>query len=761
MSIRIPLGLLIACSLFTAIELDAQTPGRRRAVIIGINDYSASHIATRSFPLPVPGRDWPNLAGAVTDAEILRQMLPILYGFEPRDVVTLIDQRATREAILHAVDDVLLKPAEKGDVLLFYFAGHGSQVRNSLSDEPDKLDESIVPADSLRGAPDIRDKELRARFNRILDRGARLTVILDSCHSGSGARGLLTGLRARGLKADRRDVADRSGNGPRPESRGALVLSAAEDFDIAREMRDEEGHFHGVFTWALMRSMREAEPDEPARDTFLRAQARLRAETPFQEPVMAGNLDARLNPLLAPRTDRRAGEQPVIAVEKVRSDGTIVLRGGWANGLAKGSELRVATESRVTQRIVVTEVNGLVESIARMESNDRAIPQAIRPGALLEIVGWAAPAGRPMRVSMPSVPMKVSQLTTLACSLERTARRHKIHWVANPTLTTPTHLLRRTASGWEMLTADGDVEPAGDDDAAIAAVAKLPNGSSLFVQFPVPVSVINEISVGPGTDREGIDPTDPAVADYVLVGRYSAKRITYSWIRPSVMKADRRKCGLPVSTNRVSLDGNKTALHDGTLLLRDAVIGLRRIHAWHLLESPKQMRSPYSLALRHERDDELVQQDACITGGEKYALLLRGRALPMPVTMAPRYTYVFAIDSWGHSTLLFPGEGSVENRFPLPGPPPREIPLGQTRVVVDAPYGVDTYFLLTTDEPLPDPGILEWDGVRTRDPKELSPFEQLLVATGGTGRGTPYVTPATWSIERLVCESVAPRKRRR
>jgi hypothetical protein len=761
MSIRIPLGLLIVCSLLFANELNAQTPGRRRALIIGINDYSASRMGTRPFAPAAPGRDWPNLSGAVTDAGILRQMLPLLYGFDPRDVVTLIDQSATRDAILRAVDELLLKPAEKGDVLLFYFAGHGSQVRNSLSDEPDKLDESIVPADSRHGIPDIRDKELRRLFNLILDRGARLTVILDNCHSGSGARGLLTGLRPRGLKADRRDVADGSGYGPRPEERGALVLSAAEDFDRAWETRDEDGAFHGAFTWALLRAMREAEPNEPARDTFLRAQARLRAETPYQEPVMAGNIEARFNPLLATRIDRRVGDRAVVAVEKIRNDGTIVLQGGWVNGLAKGTELRVATETRMTQRLVVTAVNGLTESYARLQSNDSAIPQAIHSGALLEVVGWAAPPGRAMRVSMPRAAMDVKKLTELARQLKAEAAKHNIRWVTDPTVTTPTHLLHYAINGWELVDGDGNIEMVGIDRAAIAAVAKLTNGSSIFVQFPAPAMVIDNISVGPGTDRDGIDPTDqPSSADYVLAGRYSAKRISYAWLRPSVKKSDRRKSGLPVRTTWVSLDGHKETLQDGIIVLRDAVLGLRRIHAWHLLESPRHTRSPYSLALRRQRDDEVVRGDS-ITGGDQYGLLLRARSIPLPRRVDPRYVYVFTIDSWGNSTLLFPRESSVENRLPPDGTPPREIPLGTVRLEVEPPYGVDTYYLLTTDEPLPDPGILEWNGVRTRGPQALSPLEQLFALTGAATRGIALVTPTTWSIERFVCESVPPHKRKR
>jgi hypothetical protein len=760
MSIRIPLGLLIAGSLFLATELNAQTPGRRRALLIGINDYSASTISARPLAPPAPGRDWPNLSGAVTDAGILQQMLPLLYGFDPHDVVTLIDQSATRNAILRAVDDLLLKPAEKGDVLLFYFAGHGSQVRNSLSDEPDKLDESLVPADSRLGVPDIRDKELRRLFNLILDRGARLTVILDNCHSGSGARGLLTGLRPRGLKADRRDIADSSGYGPRPEERGALVLSAAEDFDRAWETRDEEGTFHGAFTWALLRAMRDAEPNEPARDTFLRAQARLRAETPYQEPVMAGNVDARFNPLLATRTDRRIGDRAVVAIEKIRSDGTIVLQGGWVNGLAKGTELRVATESRMTRRLVVTAVNGLTESYARLQSSDGAMPLAIHPGALLEVVGWAAPPGRAMRVSMPRAAMDVKKLTELARLLNAEAAKHNIRWLTDPTAMTQTHLLHYTISGWELVDTDGNSEMLGSDRAAVAAVARLPNGASLFVQFPAPAAVIDNISVGPGTDRDGIEPADQSSsADYVLAGRYSAKRISYAWLRPSVKRSDRRRSGLPVRTTWISLDGHKETLRDGTIELRDAVLRLRRIHAWQLLESPRHTRSPYFLALRRERDDEIVRGDS-IAGGERYGLLLRARSVPLPTRVEPRYVYVFTVDSWGNSTLLFPRESSVENRLPPDGAPPREIPLGAVRLEVEPPYGVDTYYLLTTDEPLPDPGILEWNGVRTRGPNSLSPLQELLALTGGATRGVALVTPTTWSIERFVCESVPERKRR-
>ncbi len=302
-------------------------------------------------------------------------MLIEQHGFERRDVVTLVDQAATRTAILDAIDRHLLKPAAEGDVLFFYYAGHGSQVRNTRSEEPDRLDESLVPADSRLGARDIRDKELRRLFNRILDRGARLTVILDACHSGSGVRGRSRSrIRSRGVRPDERDVADSTDAGPRPEDRSALVLAAAQDYDRAWERRDEDGNMHGAFSWAWIRAMRDAHEGEPAEDTFLRAQARLRAETPFQEPVLAGNADARRNPFLGVHADRR-NARAVVAVERVRSDGTVVLDGGWANGLSVGSELRSNDA-----RLQVTAITGPARSEACI------LQGTVRSGALADMI---------------------------------------------------------------------------------------------------------------------------------------------------------------------------------------------------------------------------------------------------------------------------------------------------------------------------------------------------------------------------------------
>jgi Caspase domain len=359
--------------------------GVKRALLVGINDYSASGFATQAV---VPDRDWLDLHGAVNDAKAMRELLQQRYGFNDADIVTLLDQRATREAILQSIERHLVQPAGRDDVVLFYYAGHGSQVANSLSDEADQLDESIVPADSKAGARDIRDKELRPLFNAVLDRGARLTVILDNCHSGSGARNPAAGGRPRAIRPDLRDLAAPA-RGPRPEDRGALVLSAAQDFDRAWEIRDAQQRFHGAFSWALLGAMGDASTEESARETFLRARARMRAGTPHQEPVLAGTTEATLQPFLGDGSERR--QRNVVVVERVREDGRILLQGGWAHGLLPGTELRVAGDRSVV--LHVTDTSGLGRSEARAAGT--GTPR-LTPGAMLEPVRWTPPRERPL-----------------------------------------------------------------------------------------------------------------------------------------------------------------------------------------------------------------------------------------------------------------------------------------------------------------------------------------------------------------------------
>jgi hypothetical protein len=105
-------------------------------------------------------------------------------------------------------------------------------------------------------------------------------------------------------------------------------------------------------------------------------------------------------------------------------------------------------------------------------------------------------------------------------------------------------------------------------------------------------------------------------------------------------------------------------------------------------------------------------------------LVLQAEAEALKRAVDRRFVYVFSIDSFGDSTLLFPRieSGHNENRVPydMAGQEalPTEIPLGVAKLVtVGPPFGVDSYILLTSREPIPNPGVLEFQRVRTCSPK--------------------------------------------
>jgi hypothetical protein len=148
-----------------------------------------------------------------------------------------------------------------------------------------------------------------------------------------------------------------------------------------------------------------------------------------------------------------------------------------------------------------------------------------------------------------------------------------------------------------------------------------------------------------------------------------------------------------------------------------------------------------------------LKTEGPVYDGDGYGLVLHADPGQLTPQLVRRRVYVFVIDSYGRSTLLFP-LSNVLNRLPYEqsatGTWPAEIPLGgDTVVTVVPPFGMDTYVLLTSDEVVPTEA-LDWAGVRSRGPGEGSALGSLLfAASSGARGGAPATVPMNWSIERM------------
>ncbi|ABM36518.1 caspase family protein [Polaromonas naphthalenivorans] len=158
--------------------------GRRLALCVGIDAY------------PAPEHQ---LAGCVNDARNWGRTLAGL-GFETRLLLDGDASRATLERELSRLVD----QSRCGDVIVFQYAGHGTQAPDLNGDEDDNIDEALCPVDFASGALYI-DDDIAALFARIPD-GVNMTCFMDCCHSGTNTRfavGLSPGEMARppGTKA--------------------------------------------------------------------------------------------------------------------------------------------------------------------------------------------------------------------------------------------------------------------------------------------------------------------------------------------------------------------------------------------------------------------------------------------------------------------------------------------------------------------------------------------------------------------------------
>lgn len=161
-----------------------------RALIVGVSDY------------PNLGKDF-QLEGPRNDVVRMRSVLE-RRGFAPQQITLLADGVAgaalpTRSNILSELDR-LAKTAVKGDFVVLYFAGHGSQQpadRKTAEGraEADGLFEIFLPRDvgkwsgalgTVQNA--LVKTEMRDAVDRILAKGAFVWGVFDSCHSATMVR---------------------------------------------------------------------------------------------------------------------------------------------------------------------------------------------------------------------------------------------------------------------------------------------------------------------------------------------------------------------------------------------------------------------------------------------------------------------------------------------------------------------------------------------------------------------------------------------
>jgi hypothetical protein len=272
-------------ALFSA-TLHATSAPVRRALLIGINNYQPAGTTAQHPPDCHSGRcnlpTFNNLEGSLNDVAAMRDLLSSpKYAFDPINITVLTNpglpktqlkfnnlapENTTHTALISMMRKYLVDIPNPGDIVVFYYAGHGSLRVNSrgtklsmlVQGKPNHADSTLVPSDAYLGADDILDREITKIFNEALNKNIHLIAFFDSCHSGSFTRGVEINppFTSRSIEYDPRDI-NKSPETTTPpaerEKNPAIIFSAAQQDQTAKEGSfdvSQNKEHHGAFTLA-------------------------------------------------------------------------------------------------------------------------------------------------------------------------------------------------------------------------------------------------------------------------------------------------------------------------------------------------------------------------------------------------------------------------------------------------------------------------------------------------------------------------------
>jgi hypothetical protein len=716
--------------------------GKQRAMVIGIDTYN---------PKEIQGR-WMNLDGCANDAQSVKQVLEARYGFPSGNIKVLLNSDATRENILKGFN-TLLSDCETGDIAVVYYAGHGSQVKNSMSEEKDLKDESMVPADSYLGTKDIRDKELAVIFNKFADKGVLLTILYDCCHSGSIGRGAVSGNppKLRHIDEDGTyDAKDPSVCIP-PENRGVLIMSASQDFEFASEQVDDKGTPHGAFTIALLQSLTTLPVSSSSSDIFSSIRAILKYNGKKQEPVLAATEDRKSRTIFGIEKGALNGKT-MAAVLDIREN-EIILQGGYTIGIYPNSEL-TCIKGDASIKVKVKTVDAINKCTAVITEGDGKL---VKPGDLFELKNWCLPEGSLLKVYIAPSPYSYSQLTAIAKDLGSLGAKKGISLVSDPVKDVPTHTVFFSDGKWFEGLPDNKVISLGANPDTKIILKNSPEGSRLYISLPPP-SDLELLLKALYKEENAVEAVaEPSNAQYYLTGRMFNDKLEYAYFVPQISVNDTAFSNtMPLRTNFFVLDNSKNGTKAVADSLAEFSLRIAKIKAWLTLSPPPDDGSfPFRLTIKNATSNSFISRDDEVKVGDILGFYLEVDEANLELwDKTKRYIYVFSIDSKGKMDLWFPLSGSVENRAPwlnADGNIIKQSALGRPKLLmVSEPCGIDTYILLATNEPIPNPEVLNQPGVMTRG--ATSGYSQLL-NIGTRTRGN-LITPSEWGIQKVVIKSI-------
>jgi hypothetical protein len=305
------------------------------ALLVGITKYKSPSLN--------------QIDGCENNVPLLAQTLIDSYGFKKSDVHLLMNEQASKSAIISEFRSHLIENARRSKregkeaVVLYYFCGHGSQYADQDGDENDGLDETFVAYDSRTGGtPDILDDEIDDLKAELRPYTTNTTLIFESCHSGTGSRG---------DDSDRDYVSEEADQDtqkyppykrkypPSTDADAGTYTEIAASASINTAKSETKAYCNcdkpsSLMTKALVEALNRANYTTTYRSLVREISTAVGERSP-QDPQVEGNRDTLLFGGDAKRT------KPYIEIERLLPNDQILIRAGSVHGVRAGSQVAI------------------------------------------------------------------------------------------------------------------------------------------------------------------------------------------------------------------------------------------------------------------------------------------------------------------------------------------------------------------------------------------------------------------------------------
>lgn len=320
----------------------------KRALIVAVGEYAKKG----EFKHMNVEKGYWNSISSANDLPLVKGALSH-HQFEEENIAVLQDKDATKEGILNAIRQ-LIDDAEKNDIVVFHYSGHGQQIMDDNGDEIDGFDEALVPYDApsryrkgvYEGEKHIRDDqvgELMTELRSKLGPDGHLLIVFDACHSGTATRGIAS---ARGTEDKlapedyepnlNPDAQEKELGGAPIDEKGLapyVLFSGSSARELNYETFDENNKRVGSLSYCFSRAMVNADNNTSYIGLFDQVRAEMSSKAPRQTPQVEGDVNNKF----------LSGEAlPALSyytVKKAIDDTNIVVEGGMLLGLLEGTEV--------------------------------------------------------------------------------------------------------------------------------------------------------------------------------------------------------------------------------------------------------------------------------------------------------------------------------------------------------------------------------------------------------------------------------------